>query len=109
MVRNTVDALVLREPSHLLPERGTALDVETGGRLVEEEDARAVDERQREVEPSLHPAGVAAYLAVGRLGEPDALEELVGTGPPIGAREAVEGALEAEVLAPGEHGSSAAS
>ena len=71
-------ALVLREPAHLLPERGAALDVEAGRRLVEEEDARVVHEREREVEPALHPARVALHLAVGRLGQADALEQLVG-------------------------------
>ena len=54
-----------------------ALDVEAGRRLVEEEDARPVDERHREIEPALHPARVAAHLAVGGLGQADALEQLV--------------------------------
>ena len=52
-------ALLLREPADLAPERVPALRVEPGGRLVEEEDARVVHERQREVEAALHPAGVA--------------------------------------------------
>ena len=34
-------------------------------------------EREGEVEAPLHPAGVAAHLAVGGLGEADPLEELV--------------------------------
>src|SRR6266545_896196 len=50
--------LVPGEALHLRPEGQTALDVETGGGLVEEEDARLVDEREREVEPALHPARV---------------------------------------------------
>ena len=41
-------------------------EVEAGRRLVEEEDRRPVREREREVEPALHAAGVAADLAVGR-------------------------------------------
>ena len=48
-----------------------------GRRLVEEQDPRAVHERQREVEPPLHAARVAADAAVGRLGQPDALEQLL--------------------------------
>ena len=70
-------ALVAGEPRDLVPERGAALHVEAGGGLVEEEDAGLVDQRQREVEPPAHAAGVAADLAVGRLGEPDALDQLV--------------------------------
>ena len=48
-----------------------------GGRLVEEQDARAVDERERQVEPALHAARVAADLAVGGVRQADALEQLV--------------------------------
>ena len=70
-------AAVGREPLHLLPERAPALHVEAGGGLVEEQDARPVDERQREVEPPLHAARVAAHAAVGGLHEPDALEQLL--------------------------------
>ena len=77
VVRNTVTPSSRASRADLLPERRAALRIETGRRLVEEEDARPVDEREREVEPPLHPAGVAADLAVGRLGEADALEQLV--------------------------------
>ena len=41
--------------------------VEAGGRLVEEQDPRVVDERRREVEPPAHAAGVGADAAVGGL------------------------------------------
>ena len=54
-----------------------ALRVEARGRLVEEEDAGPVHEREREIEPPLHAARVAADLAVGGLGQPDAVEQLV--------------------------------
>ena len=68
------DAFLLRKPADLLPQGRPALDVEPGRRLVEKEDARAVDERQRQVEAPLHPARVAADLAVGGLGETDSRE-----------------------------------
>jgi hypothetical protein len=61
-----------------------------------------VHEREREVRPALHAARVAADLAVRRLGEADALEQL---GPPrgaLGGGEPVQPALERHVLAPGE-------
>ena len=72
--------VLAREPRDLLPERRAALRVEAGRRLVEEQDRGPVDEREREVEAALHPARVAADLAVGRLRQPDALEELVWRG-----------------------------
>ena len=77
VVRKTVMPSSRASRADLLPQRGAALRVEAGRRLVEEQDARAVDERQREVEAALHAARVAADLAVGRLGQPDALEQLV--------------------------------
>ena len=55
-----------------------------GRRLVEEQDPRVVHERQREVEPALHAARVAADLAVGGVGEADALEQLVAAAAALG-------------------------
>ena len=77
------DAVLARQPRDLVPEGRPRLWIETGRRLVEEEHARAVDERERQVEPALHPAGVAADLAIGRLGQPDPDEELLGARLPL--------------------------
>ena len=95
-------ALVAGEPGDLGPERASALRVEARRRLVEEEDRRPVHEREREVEPALHAARVAADLAVGGEREPDPLEQLLRPGPALGAWDAVERALQPEVLAAGE-------
>ena len=57
-------------------------------------------ERQRQVEPALHPAGVAANLAVGCVGQPDALQQLGRARGAFGLRQPVQAALELEVLAP---------
>ena len=73
-----------------------------GRRLVEEQDARLVHERQRQVEPPLHPARVAADLAVGRLGEPDAGEQLAGPALALLRAHAVQRGLEPHVLGAGE-------
>ena len=54
------DAVLGRQAADLLPQRAAALRVEAGRRLVEEQDAGPVDEREREVEPALHAARVAA-------------------------------------------------
>ena len=95
-------ALLAAQARDLLPHRRAALRVEAGRRLVEEEHAREVDEREREVEPPLHPTRVALHLAVARLGEPDALEELVRVHLPLRLRDALERRLEAQVVAAGE-------
>jgi hypothetical protein len=70
-------ALVLGQTADLGPERRSALDVEAGRRLVEEEDLGGVHEREREVEPAFHPARVAADFPVGGLGQADPAEQLV--------------------------------
>ena len=96
------DAVLAREPRDLAPERASALHVEPGRRLVEEEDRRPVREREREVEPALHPARVAADLAVGCERQPDPLEQLLRADAALGAGDPVQRALEPEVLAAGE-------
>ncbi len=78
VVRKTVMPSSRARSRDLLPQRRAALGVEAGRRLVEEQDARLVHQRQREVEAPLHPAGVAADAAVGGFGQPDPLEQLVG-------------------------------
>ena len=95
-------ALVVGQPLDLLPERAPALRVEPGRRLVEEQDPGPVDERQGEVEPPLHAARVAADLAIGRLGEPDALDQLVAARASLGLRDTLQRRLQPHVLARGQ-------
>ena len=87
------------EPAHLLPQGGAAGGVEAGGGLVEEQHRRLVHERQREVEPAAHAAGVGADPPVGGAGEADALEQHVAA--PVGLRlgDAVQHGLEPHQLA----------
>ena len=59
------------------PDRVAADRVEAGRRLVEEDDARAVDERGREVEAALHAAGVGLHAAVGGVLEVDDAQQVV--------------------------------
>ena len=59
-------------------------------------------EREREVEPALHAARVAADLAVGRVGQPDALEQLVAARAALRLRQALERRLQPHVLAAGQ-------
>ena len=93
--RHTV---LVGEAGHLVPERRPALDVEAGGRLVQEQQSRLVYERERQVESALHPAGVAADLAVGRIGQAHAVDQLIAAALRLGAGEAVHAGLEAHVL-----------
>ena len=86
----------------LLPQVRAALRVEPRGGLVEEQDARRVHERERQVEPALHAARVAAHAAVGRVDQPHALEQRVAARAPLRLRDALQGRLEAHVVAPGE-------
>ena len=86
----------------LLPHRDAHLGIEAGRRLVEEEDARTVHERHRDVEAPLHPARVAARDPVGGLLEPDLLEQVLHALLDLAAAHAEDAALQAQVLAAGE-------
>ena len=97
----TGDALVAAEPLDLLPHVGAHLGVEAGGRLVEEQDARPVDEREPDVEPPLHAAREGADDPVGGVREAEAVEQLLDAALELRAAEAVEPAAEAQVLARG--------
>ena len=61
-------------------------------------------ERESQVEPSLHAARVAAHLAVGGVGQPDPLEQLIRPLLALGLAQPVQGALQAHVLAAREVG-----
>ncbi len=95
-------SFIARESPDLFPERGPALRVEPGGRLVEEENRRRVDQRERKIEPALHPARVRADLAVAGRGEADAIEEPVDQFLPPGAADPVQRRLQPQVLAAGQ-------
>ena len=64
--------------------------IESVRRLVEQEQARIVDERLGELDPLLHPGRVAADRAVALLVQPDMAEDLgrtlAGRGPRAGRR-----------------------
>ena len=85
-----------------VPHAEPAARVESRRRLVEEQQARASDQRAREVEPAAHSAGVRLGDAVGRLLEVEALEQLAGARPRLLAGEAVQTPEHPQVLAPGQ-------
>ena len=102
VVRKTVTPSSLARRSTSSHSAAAALRVEAGGGLVEEQDPRPVHQRQRQVEPALHAARVAAHLAVGRLGQAHALDQLVAAALALGLGQAVQRGLQAHVLARGQ-------
>ena len=86
---------------NLGPHVGADLGIQPGGRLVEEQHRRVVDERHRDVEAALHPAAVSPGDAVGGVGEPEPLEQLLGALLDRLPAHPVDLTLEAQVLAAG--------
>ena len=89
------------QPGDFVPHRRPRLRVESGCRLVEEQHLRPVHEAERDVEAALHAAGVGADEPARRLGQREALQELVRPAPGGLGGLAVEVTLEDEVLAAG--------
>src|SRR5436309_5969272 len=86
------------EPADLVPHAHAACRVEAGGRLVQEQDLRVVDERGREIEASPHPARVGLDAVPERGPDVDELRELAEPLLRLRLGEAVEAALESEEL-----------
>ena len=91
-----------------VPQLDAAARVETGRRLVEQQQAGCADEAGAEVEAAAHAARVAADETVGRVVEAELLEDVVG-GDPGGRTTVPEQAGDHdEVLAAGQRASTAA-
>ena len=86
----------------IVPELLAKLDVDAGGRLVEDEDRRRMDHRLGDQQPALHAARQGAGISVGLVLEPDRAQQL--DRPPVGFRDAVEAGLDLERLARREEG-----
>jgi hypothetical protein len=93
------DAVGLVEPPHLGPHRRPAGGIEARGRLVEEEDLRAMDERHRQVEATLHAAGVRLDPVVDGGADVDEADHVVHAGLDVGRPEPVEPTLQIEQFA----------
>ena len=59
-------------------------------------------QRQREIQAALHAARVPADAPVGGFGQPDPLEQRLGTAAALRAGQALERGLEHQMLAAGE-------
>ena len=73
-----------REFFDRLPHLDAALWVEPRGRLVEEDHRRVPDEAHRDVEAAAHAAGVRRYPPLGRVGQREPLEQVLGDPSRIG-------------------------
>ena len=93
---------VAHEVAQLVPQAVAALGVEAGGRLVEEEHARAADEAGGQVEAAAHAPGEGLHQRVGGVDEVELLEELAGPLAGFALGQAVEAADHLEVEPAGE-------
>ncbi len=76
--------------------------VETRGRLVEEDDPRAADQRHGDVEAAFHAAGVAGGGLLRRLNEVEPLQQFGGDPPPLPLGQVVQVGHEQHVLLAGD-------
>ena len=60
-----------------LPQRLAQLDVDTGGRLVQHDDRRSMNQRLGDQHPALHATRQLPHVGVGLVGEPETVEQLV--------------------------------
>ena len=84
------------------PEVLSALGVEAGGWLVQEEDWRARDQRGRQVEAATHAARVGLEHPVAGVGQAEGLQELVGPPGRGAAAQVGEPPDHVDVLVPGQ-------
>jgi hypothetical protein len=85
-----------------LPHHAAAARVETGGRLIEEDDARAADQGHRQAEQATHAAGVGRRRLPGRVGQVEPVEQPGGAPPPFGPAQVVQVRHQQQVLLAGE-------
>ena len=86
------------ELADVVEDIGARLDVEADGRLVEQQQARAVQQRSRNFQPSHLAAGEIAHLAAGAVGKAEARQHLAATFAGIAPGDAVQGGVIQQVL-----------
>ena len=70
---------VVDQLGDLVPELGSRPGIQTGGRLVEEQDRRPQSHAGREIEAPAHAARVRVHAAIAGGDETEALEEITGS------------------------------
>ena len=81
------------EAANLIPEGHPRGRIEAGRWFVEKQHDRCVHERQGEVEPSPHAAGIGADATVCRLDQTDPVEQPLRGRADLGAGQAMEDTL----------------
>ncbi|KAG1389897.1 hypothetical protein G6F59_015386 [Rhizopus arrhizus] len=79
------------------PHVAADLDVHAGGRLVQDQQARAGHHRARDHQPALHAAGQRAHVVVGLVGQAQVEQDLVD--PVVVVAQAEVAGLDAQGLA----------
>src|SRR6185312_15608656 len=92
------DALFGDELPDMAEDVGAGLDVKPDRRLVEEEQARSVQQSARDFHSPHLAAGEVAYLAAGAVGKTDAREQLEAATARIAPSDAVQGSMVEQVL-----------
>ncbi len=92
---------LVHEPAEQVEDLDDADRVDRGGRLVEDEHVRILDERVGDAEALEHAPRVRVHAVVGAVGQADLLEHLIDRGVGLGGRDAVELRRVAQVLAAG--------
>src|SRR5664279_1605810 len=86
------------ETPHDLEDSGSRLDVEPRRRLVEQQHARSMQERPRDLDPAHLAAGKKAHLVCRPIREPDASELDRGSLTRVTGANTVQGAVIGQVL-----------
>src|SRR4051812_33752988 len=92
------DALFGNQPPHMTENVGARLDVEADRRLVEQQQARPVQQRPRDLEPPHLTAREVAHLAARAVGKPDPCEFVAGAPARLAGIDAVQGGVILQVL-----------
>src|SRR6185436_7670336 len=86
------------ELADVVEDVGARLDVEADGRLVEQQQARAVQQRPRNFQAPHLAAGEVAHLAASTVGKADAPQHLAAACAGIASGDAVQGGVIQQVL-----------
>ncbi len=92
------DLLALVQLVDVLPDRGAGLRIEPDGGLVEEQHLGRMQQAARDLEPAPHAAREGLHQIVLAVVEPDHLEHFLAARGGADAVDAIELAMEAEVL-----------
>src|SRR6202158_2065879 len=87
---------------NLIPDPCATLGVQAGGRFIEKEKLRIVDQAQSDVEPALLPAGICGDFAIGAYLQLEHLDELGGALPRLFGGPPIQAALKDELQSAGD-------